>query len=536
MNIIPLSTLREKSSNIPYVKEKLAAKPDQERQFFPDRPIWRWLLLGFLFFCALAVRIYGIDEYPLDFQPVKQYRSALAARAYYYQSIDSIPEWKRQVALANLKELGKLGPPIMERISALLYHLTGGEHLWIPRLLSAFSWLVGGVFLYLIARKVASPDAAIVSIAYYLFNPFGIIASQSFQPDPAMVMMMIISLYTIIRYYESTSLTRLMLSALVSSIAILIKPVSAFFIFGAFIPLTIYKLGLRRTILNTATWIFIIISILPSALYYGYGIFVSGALRGQAQDSFIPSLLLYPYFWQFWFKHIYRVIGFAALVGALLGVLLVPAGRYRVFILGLWMSYVVYGVVFTYHIHTHDYYQLPFIPIVALSLGPLVAMILSHFVQLNARWPRRVIVSGILLLAIFLNIGLYLRERQELPDFGREVQLAAEIGAAVAHSPSTLFLAHHYGRVLQYHGEISGEPWPIRADFRSEKLIGKPELSVEERFDLLSAEYHPEYFIVTEFQEFEAQADLKEYLTVRFPILNETKDYIIFDLRREIDA
>ena len=100
-----------------------------ERCFFPETRAPRWFILGFLFALALSIRIYGINEYPLDFAPVKQYRSALTARAYYYQSVGSIPEWKREVMRANMLELGTLGPPVMERIAAWLYLLTGGESL-----------------------------------------------------------------------------------------------------------------------------------------------------------------------------------------------------------------------------------------------------------------------------------------------------------------------------------------------------------------------------------------------------------------------
>jgi hypothetical protein len=202
--------------------------------------------------------------------------------------------------------------------------------------------------------------------------------------------------------------------------------------------------------------------------------------------------------------------------------------------LGLWSGYIVYGLVFTYHIHTHVYYQLPFIPIVAISLGPLGALVLNHLIQVDSRWYWHMILGGVFLLAILLNIGLYLRERQELPDFGEEVRVAEEIGEAVAHSTRTLLLASHYGRPLQYHGRFSGEAWPTRGDMRAEKLIGESEVSIEDRFSSLRAELAPEYFVITDFQEFDAQTDLGGFLRANFPITVQTDDYIIFGLQDSI--
>ena len=36
-------------------------------------------------------------------------------------------------------------------------------------------------------------------------------------------------------------------------------------------------------------------------------------------------------------------------------------------------AYFLFGLIFSYSIHTHDYYHLQFIPAVALSLGALAA-------------------------------------------------------------------------------------------------------------------------------------------------------------------
>ena len=74
-------------------------------------------------------------------------------------------------------------PPVLELVASFAYLVSGGEHLWIPRLLSALFWMVGGVFLCLLARRMVSPNAAVFSVAFYLLVPYGVFASRAVMPD-----------------------------------------------------------------------------------------------------------------------------------------------------------------------------------------------------------------------------------------------------------------------------------------------------------------------------------------------------------------
>jgi hypothetical protein len=505
-------------------------RSNNQYQLFPERPIWRWSILFFLFVIALAIRIYGIGEYPLDIHPVKQYRSALTARLYYYEGVESIPDWKKEVARKNVQLLGSLGPTLVENIAAFTHRLAGAERLWIPRFLSSIYWVIGGIFLYLLALKLSSFDGAIISTAFYLFLPTGILLSQSFQPDPLMIMLMIMSLYAVIQQYQHPTTKGLVLAAAIAGAAILVKPVSLFFIFGSFVSLSVYQHGIYRMILRLSFWVFTLLALFPTLLYYGYGIFISGALQGQADTSFIPKLLFEPYFWQFWLKHIYRMIGFAALIGGMFGILLFRADWRRVVIIGLWSGYFLYGLVFTYHIHTHNYYQLPFIPVIALSLAPLGALFIDNLLEINSHWSYRPMIVSILVFAVVLQIGLFVQVRQDMPDYEREVRIAEEIGEAVDHSTQTLILAPFSGSPLKYHGELAGWPWPTQGDINADKLVGKVELSVEARFKMLKSIHEARYFIVTDFNEFTEQKELREFLMTNYPIILQKNNYMIFDI------
>ena len=44
--------------------------------------------------------------------------------------------------------------------------------------------------------------------------------------------------------------------------------------------------------------------------------------------------------------------------------------------------------------------------------------------------------------------------------------------------------------------------------------------------------YTPDYFIITDFDEYNKQMDLKDFLTSNFPTLAQTNEYLIYDLRK----
>ena len=72
----------------------------------------------------------------------------------------------------------------MEYLVANTYRVLGKENIVIPRLYSILFWMLGGVGLYLAAKKLTTLSGAFVALAVYLFTPFGVIASRCFNPTP----------------------------------------------------------------------------------------------------------------------------------------------------------------------------------------------------------------------------------------------------------------------------------------------------------------------------------------------------------------
>ena len=162
------------------------------------------LIFIVLLLLGLGVRMLDLTDLPLDFNPTRQLFSAVKARGMYYQFASDVPEWQREMAIEQWQAKADVEPPVIETIVAGMY-LLFGEHLWFGRLVASLFWLLGGLALIGLARRIASLDGAIVALAYYLFIEFGVIASRSFQPDPLMVGLILVGLWAFVRWNEERS-------------------------------------------------------------------------------------------------------------------------------------------------------------------------------------------------------------------------------------------------------------------------------------------------------------------------------------------
>lgn len=515
------------------------------RPFFRE-PLLRFLIIGFLFIAAFALRLYQIDEQPMSNHASRQYHSALLARYFYERLLSGESR--------SMPPDGIIEPPLMELSASLAYYISGGEHLWIPCLLSAAVWMVGGVFLYLIAKKIASPNAAVFSLSFYLFDPAIVLLSRAFMPDPLMITLLLISVFTILRYHEQPSTQRLLIAAGASSLALFVKPGICFFqVFGAFISLMIYKKGVPRSLTSSHLLLFAVLSVLPVGLYYLYGTVLEGFLRGQAGQKVLPWLLLQGRFWQSWLALIGHMVGYVPLLGALVGVSLFRAGSPRALMMGLWGGYFLFGLLFTRHIHTHDYYSLQLVPVAALSLGPVGAGIIDYVKRVDLSYYRRGAILGIFLLAVVLGVvdqratisgiaqqgqgkafpGRYVGP-VSITDYGSRAETYQKIGEVVDHSRHTIFVAPDLGYPLIHHGRLDGEYWHVP------RRLQRQQSGTERRFNALYNEGETEYFIVVKYfaptyetvaWSSEEYQGLRRLLFRNFPVLARDDDYIVFDLR-----
>lgn len=497
----------------------------QEQTSLFSTKIARNIALFVIFALGIAIRLYDLTDLPLEFHSTRQLLSALKARGMYYETRTDVSSEERAFAIQQWKFRASVEPEFFERLVAWTYQFTG-EQVWIARIYSSAFWIIGGVFLYLLARRLTSDDGAIAAAVVYLFLPYAIIASRSFQPDPLMTMLIIIFLWAIWEWSHNSKWLFVILAGLFGGFAIFIKFPAAFFVVGGGLGAVLSRGSIKEALKNPQVYVMALLGILPGAGYLIYGIFIAEYLGQQFSGRFIPTLFLSPSYYLGWMNMLNLVIGGLVLMLALLGLLFFDEKKRR-FLLGLWIGYATFGLYFNYHISTHDYYSLPLIPIAALSLAPLAEFFFAKLAELTSTKLLRFsafVFLGFGLIAVIWNT----RNQLNAVDYRPEAAMWAEI-SHVTDGYNLAGLTQDYGARVAYFGWRTITSWPAYGDLLYSTERGGTR-DLEEQFAEITSK--KDLFLVTDFNDLARQPLLKAKLE-SYPIFADGDGYVVYNLMQD---
>jgi 4-amino-4-deoxy-L-arabinose transferase-like glycosyltransferase len=498
--------------------------------FFGKSSVIIWIVLSLIFLLGFGIRFYDLTDPPLDFHSTRQLWSAITARGMYYQGLTNVPDWKRDLAVEAWKSKPVIEPVIFETLTALTYRLIGQELLWIPRIYASIFWAIGGIGLFLLARDMSSVDGAVIALLYYTFLPFGVIASRSFQPDPLMVMWIVLAWWSLYRWQRLKTWQSAVVAGLCAGIAILIKLVAIYMLIGGAIGLILSNRGLRQAVKDSQVWLFAILSGLPGVAYLVYGA-IALEMTSQFEGRFFPELLLDPSHYLRWGSQIVSIVGFSGLIVGLLGIFIFREHSQRTFVLGIWMGYLVYGLFFPYHFLTHDYYHLPLIPLVALCISAVVSSVFETILSLRLKWFSKSGIIIVVLLAAALQIW-DVRVTLARDDYRHEPPYWETLAGVIGRDKQVIALTQDYGYRLLYYGWLQTKNWPETGQLAYRELRGGKPFVFDEWFAEETQDM--DYFLVTRVKEMERQVELRDHLYNNYPIFAEGDGYLLFDLTQKV--
>jgi hypothetical protein len=494
--------------------------------YFGRNQIILALVVSGLFLLGALIRLIDLTDPPLDFNPTRQLRNAIVTRSIYYQLSPTIDPQQVEEAQAAANKVGQYEPPILESVVALTYRLIGQEIPWIPRLYTILFWLIGGVAVFDLARRMTSVDGAVIATGYYLLLPFAAQASRSFQPDPGMVMWFILSVYFMYRWSEEQRWRWVVLAGLTAGMAALVKVVIAYMIAGGAIGIVLATLGIKRALRSPQVWSMAGLMILPSGIYYL--LFSSSGRITEYVTAWTLSLLqliLSPELYVRWMGMLGSLFSLAIIFIGLSGVL-ISKPRSRALLAGLWVGYFIYGLTLPYQMYTHNYYHLQLTPIIALSIAPVMALVLAKMAQQPRFW--QVACLGALLLAAAYPSWVA-RSTLFAEDFRSEPAYWEEIAQKLPRDGSIIALTQDYGYRLMYYGGRKVDLWPIVGDQELADLRGKGK-DFGERF--ANQTEGRDYFVITAFGQYNRQPDLRSELENNYRLIAEGDGYLIYDLHQ----
>ncbi len=487
------------------------------------------VLVLLVFAVGLAIRLYDLTDPPMDFHPARQYHSAVIARGLYTRWGGAYPERLAQLNIAQEVSEVRIEPPLLEHLVGFTYRITGTDALWFARVYSILFWIAGGFPLYYLLRKWSGFGGALVALGAYLLIPFGVVASRAFQPDPLMVSLVLYSLWGLNRWVEKPSWRRAVTAGLLMGAALLVKQVAVFFLGAGAAGMLILSWGLRKSLRSGQVWLVGGLALLPVLLYNLYGVLIDGSLAGQYSQRFFPELWTEPAFYLGWSGMIDQTVGLVVFLTACLGFFLLREKAVRGLIFGYLAGYLVYGFVFAHHISTHDYYQLPILPLAALGLGLVADRLFFEVSKTSGKlWGRLGITVLMLMAALFCLWEA--RSSMKKMDYRDQPVLLAQLSESMG-GPETpaAGLMEDYGAAFYYYGYILPAYWWPDEQGRAVSGMSSEELEAL----LLVRTDGKDFFIISDMDALAAQPRLAELLQSKFAIFFADAHYLVYDLRTE---
>lgn len=484
-------------------------------------PRWSVAVLGAVLLVALLVRLPGLNDPPSPFHTVRQYYTAIHAKALVDQWTDA-PTGERRAAQAGARDVYELEAPIQSLAVAAGWTILGTSTWWWARLFSILGYLIGGVALADLLRRRSSLRVACIAVAIYCLNPFAIELSTSLQPDAFMIGFSCVSIAIGDRLLVERSRRLAVMFTLTAVLAILVKGAALFVIGPALLGIIISDSDARANWRDPRIVLSALATLLIAALYY-VPAYTVGDLRNQGASSIAPDLLANLTFWTDLARMLREVVGFV-------GVLAIPLAIWRSrsamrgLLIGLSVGYIAFAFLYDYRSATHNYYAAILIPTASIA----IAVALESPLRLQAtrsmlRFEVAAFMVALSLAAVETSYSRY------APSNATPPVVARQIGDQVAHSTNVVMFAPDYGYPLRYYGSIAGPEWPYRADLALERLLGQYVPTAKEQLDTMRRD-GARYFVAMGIDLESASPGLNELLR-RFAVIGSGRDYVVYDLR-----
>jgi 4-amino-4-deoxy-L-arabinose transferase-like glycosyltransferase len=434
----------------------------------------KWLLF-FIVAAAFIVRLIGIDQPFIDPWSWRQSDVAAIARNYFENGFHFA---RPQIDWAG-NERGFVGTefPILPFVAAICYR-SFGVHEWIGRIQGVLFFVLALPFFFGLLRRIFGEVVALWATFFYAFAPLSIVAGRAFMPDVPSLSLAIIGLYFFLRWMEEERLPWLILSAVLVSLALLIKAPTA--IIGA--PLFYLSVAavydrrkssqaedgghrppLQVLLTRWELWLFGAIALVPSAAWYWHA--------HQIAERFYPhhffgaggfKVMSAGWYWEIARQTVFSSLSLVLFTLAVIGAIVAPRVRYaRLF--HWWLAAMLLFVLVVGYGNRHPWYQLPLVPIAAVFAGCACPWIARTGI------PRPLLGLGAFLLlgsfavsSYFCVRPLYRPAAASLRDLGFELEEATTanslIIAATDGDPTIFYYAHRKGWHFLGDGVFDGNP------------------------------------------------------------------------------
>jgi len=411
-----------------------------------------------LFLLSFFPKTYRIDEPVADWHSWRQADTAAVTRNFIKEGFTPLfPKFDSYYAL---NETGAPNPnryffaefPLYNSITYPLYRMFGVHELY-ARLISIVVSSLTTLVLYLLVKKRSGMGMALLAAIFYAILPYNWFYGRVILADPLYILFSVTTLYLVTVWNKDSSKIALFAGSIAWSLALLTKPYAL--VLALPIAYLFYERLKFRMVTNPLPYLFAVLALVPFFLWryhinqYPEGMFGTTWLYNQGNIRFTGA-----YFRWLIFDRMNRLIfatgGFILFV---LGIAATKIKQESLFYLTWLAAIAVYFVIIAKGNVTHDYYQMPLVPVGCIFMASAVLFLVKQaHGLLQKMW-----VVGITLTLIMITVafgwyeirGYFNINHPEIVDAGRAVDELtpkdAKVIAPYEFDSAFLYQTNRYG-------------------------------------------------------------------------------------------
>jgi 4-amino-4-deoxy-L-arabinose transferase-like glycosyltransferase len=222
------------------------------------------VLIIIVFLAAAAIRFADIFR-PIDQASWRECDLGAISRNFVREGMD--PLYPRIDWRGNGPGYSEMELPLFPFLTAISYEIFG-IHDQLGRVWSFLFSLGALFFFYRLAREYLGIFSSLIAFAFFALNPLVVEQSTAVQPEGLMLFAYIAAAYFFIRWIRTEANTEFWCATAMTALALLAKAPAAHI--GLFFGILLIKKYGSALIKQPKIWIFVVLSLVPTALWYSH--------------------------------------------------------------------------------------------------------------------------------------------------------------------------------------------------------------------------------------------------------------------------
>lgn len=489
-------------------------------------------------FISIAVRLIMIWQPILEVHSTRQVMTASVARNFFQDGFNIF--YPQTDFNGDGPSLYAVEFPIYQFFVAILYKIANSVHEVYGRLLSILFFAISLFPLFQLVKKYSNRNTARWSIFFFSFSPLCIQYSRAFLPETMMICLFLYSLWLFDRWLDNNKFYIYVVLVATTALAVIVRPYALIIFFPmVYLAWCKYKWKLFS---HLALLLLPVVIILPSLIWYFSMWSTSRGMTGVPDlwSSHIWDLKMLTkpiYYTNMWNSISGKSLTPLGLPIVILGLLFKETNVKAYFFHGWFLGVLFFFIVIAEPNAFHDYYQFSLIPVASVFFGKAIDKV-QLLTSKGSFWELSIVKTSIIFITTAV-IFFYTQPIYESPGIhsnivsaGKAVQELTKpkdlVVAVQGSGPAFLYYCNRKGwnfmmqgsKLIQAYKEqgasldgISLDPIVILEKYREKGAI---------------------YFAAADVNEFNSETIFASYMRTQYQILQETPQYIIFDISKAI--